>query len=483
MLKTDDVIGFINANVFTIAEVEGQLVILTRSGIPVNTSGPNRDVTVIRSGHRNQLAHSVGQVSSLLSPEGSGSIQINESKKVLNASAITFSDEWKIRCDREVDECGVPTYTPIAINPYFAGMAGNWRPKNSFVNHQLRRPSIISQASNNTNGIRQSGTNTDFEPFWTFSNGKLVPSSSYYDDGWVNGNTIIHVDTRGNELENEDAIGISSSAIFGYNQTLATAVAGNAQYKEINFDGFEDYSFSPDCGTNGDDRHLQLVEEANDPVGYEITGTVAHTGKSSLKLISGVQKSILIPVGESCDKQIKFVETAGGNSFETTCASCLPFLNPYGNKDYYISAWVANDNSISNNQSPLGFSISVLFEDGVLPISVNPTGPVVEGWQRVEANFSIPIGANKLTLNIANVGNETSYLDDFRFHPRRSNMKSFVYDPQSLRLMATLDENNYATFFEYDDEGLLIRKKLETETGIQTLQEERMVLKKQVLSQ
>jgi Tfp pilus assembly protein PilZ len=483
MLKTDDATGFINANVFTITEIEGVLVLLTRSGAPVNTSGTNRDITVVRSGHRNQLAHSVGQISSLLSPDENGSIQIDDSKRILNASAVTFSDEWKIRCDREVDECGVPSYTPMAVNPYFAGMAGNWRPKNSFVNHQLRSRSVISLASNNTDGIRQSGTNTDFEPFWDFSNGKLVASSSYYDDGWVNGSTIIHVDTRGNELENEDAIGISSSAIFGYNQTLATAVAGNAQYREINYDGFEDYSFSPDCGTNGDDRHLQLIEETSDPAGYEITGAAAHTGKSSLKLISGVQKSILIPVGESCDKQIKFVETVGGNSFETTCASCLPFLNPYGNKDYYVSAWVANDNSISNNQSPLGLSISVLFEGGVLPISVNPTGPVIDGWQRVEANFSIPIDANKLTLNIANVGNETGYLDDFRFHPRRSNMKSFVYDPQSLRLMATLDENNYATFFEYDDEGLLVRKKLETETGIQTLQEERMVLKKQALSQ
>jgi hypothetical protein len=39
--------------------------------------------------------------------------------------------------------------------------------------------------------------------------------------------------------------------------------------------------------------------------------------------------------------------------------------------------------------------------------------------------------------------------------------------------MAELDENNYATFYEYDLEGGLIRVKKETEKGIFTIQETR----------
>jgi hypothetical protein len=39
--------------------------------------------------------------------------------------------------------------------------------------------------------------------------------------------------------------------------------------------------------------------------------------------------------------------------------------------------------------------------------------------------------------------------------------------------MATLDENNYATFYEYDLQGALVRVKKETEKGIITLNESR----------
>ena len=39
--------------------------------------------------------------------------------------------------------------------------------------------------------------------------------------------------------------------------------------------------------------------------------------------------------------------------------------------------------------------------------------------------------------------------------------------------MAELDENNYATFYEYDLEGNLVRVKKETIEGIKTLQENR----------
>ena len=52
-------------------------------------------------------------------------------------------------------------------------------------------------------------------------------------------------------------------------------------------------------------------------------------------------------------------------------------------------------------------------------------------------------------------------------------MKSFVYDPINLRLVAELDERHYATYYEYDEQGMLIRVKKETERGIKTIQENR----------
>jgi hypothetical protein len=57
-------------------------------------------------------------------------------------------------------------------------------------------------------------------------------------------------------------------------------------------------------------------------------------------------------------------------------------------------------------------------------------------------------------------------------------MMSYVYDPISLRLMAELDERNYATLYEYDEEGKLIRIKKETEKGIMTIQENRDNIRK-----
>jgi hypothetical protein len=57
-------------------------------------------------------------------------------------------------------------------------------------------------------------------------------------------------------------------------------------------------------------------------------------------------------------------------------------------------------------------------------------------------------------------------------------MKSYVYDNSSMRLMADLDANNFATFYEYNDEGVLIRVKKETEKGISTIKETRSSYRK-----
>jgi hypothetical protein len=60
-------------------------------------------------------------------------------------------------------------------------------------------------------------------------------------------------------------------------------------------------------------------------------------------------------------------------------------------------------------------------------------------------------------------------------------MKSYVYDPVNLRLVAELDENNYAVFYEYDEEGTLIRNKVETKEGIKTIKETRSAKQKIIM--
>ncbi len=115
--------------------------------------------------------------------------------------------------------------------------------------------------------------------------------------------------------------------------------------------------------------------------------------------------------------------------------------------------------------------------DGVDEMLFEPRGAVIDGWQRVQGNFSIPANAAYMKIQLQNNSSgaaaSNAYFDDVRVLPFDSNMKSFVYDPITQRLMAELDENNYATFYEYDTEGGLVRVKKETVRGVYTIQETR----------
>jgi hypothetical protein len=112
-------------------------------------------------------------------------------------------------------------------------------------------------------------------------------------------------------------------------------------------------------------------------------------------------------------------------------------------------------------------------------VILRPAGNIIEGWQRIEDTLTIPLSATSMTVRLKATSSDAVFFDDIRMHPFNSNMKSFVYNPVNIRLMAELDENNYATFYEYDDEGTLIRVKKETERGIKTIRETRSALLKQ----
>ncbi|MDY8138481.1 hypothetical protein [Aquimarina sp. 2201CG5-10] len=152
---------------------------------------------------------------------------------------------------------------------------------------------------------------------------------------------------------------------------------------------------------------------------------------------------------------------------------CSSFRPIPGNK-YVVSGWLKEDRP----QQVLSYTVSgfkIAFTSTDNPEYIfHASGDIIDGWQRFVGVFEVPQDAVNMEIGFiaAELGVKT-YFDDIRIHPFNGNMKSFVYDQDTQRLMAELDENNYATLYEYDQEGGLVRVKKETEEGVYTIQETR----------
>ncbi len=217
---------------------------------------------------------------------------------------------------------------------------------------------------------------------------------------------------------------------------------------------------------------------------YDISGWVQRRGIWNSESTEGtVPISLYInnSVGIGCDfgiDDIVFKEVCGG--YTTQCDDCGENFAPEVGKPYLLSAWAREINPsqyLTHYTSP---QVELIYtNDGAANGSAtfSPSGDIIEFWQRIEGEFTVPLNTTDIEVKLKNLSGVSSgidvYFDDIRMHPVDANMKSFVYDPLTNRLMAELDENNYATFYEYDLEGALVRVKKETERGIMTIQESR----------
>lgn len=146
------------------------------------------------------------------------------------------------------------------------------------------------------------------------------------------------------------------------------------------------------------------------------------------------------------------------------------------NKKMLISAWVKEGGNDCKCSSYVKNNITISFNNGDPGPATYPSGSIIEGWQRYESVFTIPADATSIKVSFNNNAEAPVYFDDIRIQPFNANVKSFVYHPSNLRLMSELDENNYATFYEYDDDGTLTRVKKETQKGIKTITETRSAM-------
>jgi PKD repeat protein len=159
------------------------------------------------------------------------------------------------------------------------------------------------------------------------------------------------------------------------------------------------------------------------------------------------------------------------------CTSCIGSFAPEPG-EYVATVWVreldpANPFVYASAKMELSFTGAPSFSVSIVPTT---SSRIIDGWQRMEGQFTVPPGASQMIIDLKNTHadpNHKVYFDDIRIHPFNSSMKTYVYDPVTLRLVAELDERNYATLYEYDEEGILIRVKKETEKGIMTIKETR----------
>lgn len=490
---------------------------------------------------------------------------------VINSSVSTYADQWDndFKDARfENDENSLATTYLNGMDGYLSGTRGIWRNWMNFVYHTDRRQSS-SLIKTRVDGTYRMGLFKWEEPL-----------TVHCDSNWVRANEITRYDAYNHDVENRDALGIYSAALYSFKGKLPVAVGVNTKYSEFGFEGFEEYDagvnyhqynnatsnidvlthkravsiVDPYCQTvysflqgwgftNSSHSFFTTTIQSNIPIGYTYSNvevlqyfghmvggshvsnhfsypyTITHTGILDNKSHFSISPSVN-PLGVSgiwlyngevriprciyisgsvtaIDNQITGVEVSetkahtGRRSIKITGS---PTFKQYQltldmNKSYNFSAWLSRDeahaavstykqNHISANAN---CSVEIVALDAAdNPVGIlgrfEPSGSMVNQWQKVEGEFmvtdpSVKSVAIRLYSGTDGSSDIVAYFDDVRIYPTDGNMKSYVYNNRNYRLAATLDDNNYATFYYYDEEGNLYLTKQETEKGIYTIQE------------
>ncbi|MEP6793779.1 MAG: hypothetical protein ABJB16_05590, partial [Saprospiraceae bacterium] len=233
--------------------------VIKRDGTPITGTF---NVKVNKSGRTNQQAVPMATITTRSNPLVN--FQSNIYEEVLQAQAMEFTNSWRTFCD-----CFDGSSSSSTTNPYILGTKGMYKNKKSYL-HLTGRTQ--SNYDNNTN-IRTDGVFESYTPFYKLNAGHWEKD----DQNWTYTSEVTEFSPFGAELENKDALGRYSAAIYGYNQTFPTAVAANSKYGQIGFDNFEDYDFSK-CA----DNHFKFRNNT-----LNVNNIQSHTGRYSIKVKSG----------------------------------------------------------------------------------------------------------------------------------------------------------------------------------------------------
>ncbi len=357
---------------------------------------------------------------------------------VIAATAQTLSDKW--------------TYDPVVFDafnnsdPFETGERGMWRVSSNFA----YKEDIISGNDEILSGnqlvegriYKNAGVfKNDYELF------NWKNESANNPQKWLSLSTVLKYSTNGEPIEERDILGMYSTAKYGYNLKLPTLVAKNASYSEVQFESFENV-YGKDLDNNNVDETFfledgLLISSIQVP---NLVNSQHHSGKASLQLKYGnisstfPLKTITVPFEKSLVKV--WVKELGNNG------SLVSEGNPHPKLTFNID---------QNNSIPF--------------IKVAQTGD----WSLYEAKMSSNFFLSFTPfIKFDGTLNESVFIDDVRIQPLSSSMNAYVYDPSNFRLVASFDDQHFGMYYQYNEEGQLTRKLIETSKGVKVITEEQM---------
>lgn len=425
--------------------------------------------------------------------------------QVLSSSVNTFSDAWSLE------------QSVLGLNDkhgFINGTQGVWRNDGAYVYEVPRQLSApLNLATDGTFSMDQFN--------WEAAEFEAIPN-------WIRSNTITHYSPYSYELENKDALGNYTAALYDYGGHLPSANGVNMRYGEMAFTGFEFldgkssgnwifgnqplpqyyiyntlFNFKNMVAVKASMDELKNVQKV-DVIGRplllfgrrtktitdnEIVCRQVHPSNPEWTLLVLKQplfNSIWMGQVKINNEITPIVSPDVDQTFGHTGKSSLKIVAEKtfeqtlvrldSGKVYLVSAWVSVKNpsvSIPKLADNLGMDVVVRDSKNVLlsTTSLTPSGSVIEGWQQVKGTFLCPDNNLHIDLKFKPGSTSTAWYDDLRLHPNLGNMRSYVYDLNDYRLRAILDEENFASFFYYDKEGNLYLTKKETEEGVKTLTE------------
>jgi hypothetical protein len=245
--------------------------------------------------------------------------------------------------------------------------------------------------------------------------------------GWLNTAEFTRYSPNGDVIEERNALDIPSTAKYGYNGTLPYLVAKNAGYNAVFFESFENI-----YGT---------VLEDNTPLTGTRDKTTSHSGLYSLRLTQRFTSRAFNPDPQLLAKGLLVRVWAKGNI--STGA---------------IRLVVASDTRQANLYEADFKFVARSGEWALLEARITPGAFALDP----EETF---------TINLDEKTTDAPWIDDIRIQPVDAEMICYVYDPGTLRVLTILDDQHFGLFYQYNMEGKLVRKMLETEKGMKTIQE------------